>query len=203
MAFQSVPETARADVLYQYSPEVIVENTFYFRHVGGYNQTQIDALATTVDGWAGIQARAQISTEMSYLRTEIVGLASENDLSATASAGAGAGAIASSRMPGNVTFAVRRLSGLTGRSARGRVFWPPLCEIDCVGNALIASRADAIVAALDNLQQAVSIIQWGGVIVSRFAAGVKRPFGVTFAITDWSYVNLFLDSQRGRLSAGH
>lgn len=199
MAFQRVPQSAEADVIIAQPGVPVTQLTFVFRHPGGYGQAALDALANAVDGWGGIVLRPIISSECAYVRTEVRGLDAENDLVAQANAGAGSGALAGAALPANVAFAVRRTSGLTGRSARGRVYFTGLTEVDVAGQELSQARADSIVAALENLRTSASIIQWIEVIASRFHNKVKRTEAVTFDVIGHSYFDRVVDSQRGRL----
>ena len=203
MAFQSVPETAQITVVCSPTAGKDAVMTFYARKSGGYNLAALQALATTVDGWGATPFRPTISNAWTYLRTEVRGLEFENDQVAESNAGTGVGGLASPRLPSNVTLAVKRASGLTGRSARGRVYWIGLGEGDVANDEVLQVRVDAIVSALNNLHAAIILTAWENVVVSRRNAGVVRPVGVTFPFGGWSVTNNMTDSQRGRLPEGH
>lgn len=199
MAFQPVPDTAEVAVIFQLTVAVRGSMTFHFDRVGGYSQAQLLSLAETMDGWAEDFARPSISNQISYVITEARGLANENDFFASAAGGAGIGGVVSQVLPSNVAFAVKRVSGLTGRSARGRVYWPGICEGDVDGNTLAIGRASVIQNALDQVITLATGIGWRHVIVSRFNNKVPRPTGIVFPVTDYQYTDQRVDSMRSRL----
>lgn len=199
MAFQSVPDTFEAVVVAVFGLSRM-QMTFYARTATApYNQATAQALADDIDAWAVTGLRPNISNQVVYDHVEVRGLEFENDVFAMASAGAGAGGIGTPSLPTNVAFAVKRSSALTGRSARGRVYWFGLSEADVGGNGLSQVRGDAIVAALEDMNAAIVILGLTPVIVSRFSNLQPRPTGVTFDITGWSYTDLVVDTQRKRL----
>jgi len=200
MAFQRVPETAEA-VLSIGSQGIIMTNTFYFRKTGGYGQVDIDDLAAAVDGWVGAHYRARLSAEATYFGTNVRGLDQVNDLTAVNTTSAGIGGVVGEILPLNVSFAIKRLSGLTGRSARGRIFVPgiPTSQLDANENFVLATYADGNVDALNELKIDAALAGWQEVIVSRFENNVKRPLGVLFVVVNYAYTDLIVDTQRGRL----
>lgn len=199
MAFQAVPDVCEGIVVFQYSSELFWQNTFHFEREGGYTQAQVDTLATTLDGWAGIQARPLISSDVNYHHVEVRGLAFENDLFSLAQAGAGAGTLGAGVSSLNQAYAIKRVTGLTGRSARGRIYWAGFPKASVVANSLTQAYADNIVSALENMQTSVGIIGWTMVVVSRRNAGAARPTGITFPITGWSNTDTQVDTMRKRL----
>lgn len=203
MAFQSVPGTAEAAVLVTSSDGKIRQMTFFARQAGGYTLGSLQNLANSLDSWAAIQYRPIVSNEVTYLRTEVRGLEFENDQVAQQGAGTGVGGIAVARLPMNVSFAVKRASGLTGRSARGRVYWVGLTEAQVVADTVIVAARNSILAALNNLHASIILTGWENVVVSRYSNGVKRPVGVTFGFPGWSVTNDLTDSQRNRLPELH
>jgi hypothetical protein len=104
-------------------------------------------------------------------------------------------------MPLNVTLAIKRISGLTGRSARGRIFWSviPISGMQLDRNYVTQAWRDDAVAACNGLSVLGIGAGWLPVIVSRFSGGAKRPTGVTFPLTAYTTTDLRVDSQRNRL----
>jgi len=102
-------------------------------------------------------------------------------------------------LPVNNAIAIKRTSGLTGRSARGRIYWGNLAESHVTGNLVQESVADAIVDFCNAVDAVAFALDWVAVIVSRTTAGAVRPTGVTFPVTQWSYSDLRVDSRRDRL----
>lgn len=200
MAFQSVPESVEIVVEYLVDESVSV-NVFGARLTGGYVLTDLESLADAVDAlivsdWLPAQVE-----DADYVSTTVRGLESENDLEAVNVDGAGPGTLVEIGSPGNVTFAVKKVSGKTGRSARGRTYWigMPRSALTANLNRLDASAAAIIVAAVDDLRVAIVTEGWLPVIISRFAGGIKRDEGETFTWIDTVSVDLNVDSQRRRL----
>jgi len=202
MVFQSVPETAEINHIFSLNAQ-IVQNTHYAKRPGGYGLADLQNLADAIDPLFLITFVTDCPPEAIYLRTEVRGLEFENDQVATAFAGTGAGTDASPALPNNVTFAIKKLSGLTGRSARGRVFWIgiPRNKTSLVNeNLLDATYAGLIVEDIDFVRSTIEgLAGWDAVLVSRVTGGFARPFGVTFPWLTTSNTDLIVDTHRGRL----
>ncbi len=200
MAFQSVPETAEIVIAYTGSGANLV-NVLAARLTGGYTLPDLEGLAAAVDAimtsdWLPIQ-----TDDVSYVDTTVRGLESLNDLEAVVNTGAAAGTLAEVGSPGNVTLAVKKLSGFTGRSARGRMYWigMPRSNLAPNLNQLDVTAAADIVAAVEALRAAIVAEGWLAVIVSRISEKVLRDPAVTFTWTSTGSVNIDVDSQRRRL----
>ncbi len=201
MAFQKVPFSVEITVVMQQNTE-IVTNTFHAEKMPLYNLAEIQALALLVDGLVAAQLLPLMTLDSSYLRTEVRGLDSENDLFAENSDNAAIGGDLSEGLPNSVTLSIKKASGLTGRSARGRwyVVGIPSNTLATNENQLLQAEADAWVSALEGIRTGVAISVWTPVIVSRFTAGLPRAEGKTFPWLSVVLVDRFVDSQRNRLS---
>ena len=205
MAYQRVPETAEIVVHYTlYGAEVV--NTYHAEYAGGYAQANLDALALNIDLTAVDGMLADQSVSLSYIRTDVRGLDAENDLSSTNSDSAGNGGVGTRSLPANCAFCVQKLSTLTGRSARGRVYVAGIpFNISYFdpdqANVLTTTLADAYKAHIDVFRQTINAVSgWQAVIVSRYHNGAKRSEGVTFEWTSTNYQDRKLDTRRGRMS---
>lgn len=202
MGFQPVPETAEINMVFTCNA-VTVQNTFYGRRVGGYVLADLQALADAVDLAFPATWVSDMPPEVAYVRTDVRGLALENDLLATQNLSAGVGTHLSSALPNNVTFAVKKLSGFTGRSARGRNFWigVPRDQLDDLNENLVDSAFAAIVVAnIDFIRATINGVgTWSAVLVSRFADKAKRTTGVTFPWISTTNTDLRVDTSRARL----
>ena len=202
MAFQAVPDTVSIQIIYT-SNAVFVQNSFYAELVGGYTLADLVALAAGIDGQVAGTWLAQQNPNAIYVRTEVRGLAFENDLTATNSTSNGPGVFVSEAAPNNVTLSVKKTSGLTGRSARGRTYWIgiPRTQLEAVNeNLFMPAYVTAVENAVDSIRtQIIALPSWIPVLVSRFTAGVQRPVGVTFAWNGTTCVDNIVDTQRGRL----
>lgn len=200
MTFQSVPETAEIAVL-AFQNGRAVQNTFHARFSGGYSTQQLTDMAAAIDDVIVASWRPIWTSSVSYLGTEVRGLELENDQVVLNTDGAGAGNNTNQEAPNSVAFAVRKLSGFTGRSARGRIYWfgIPFTYVQANGDFIAQTNADAIVAAVAAVRQAIIDEGATPVIVSRYNAGAKRATGITFVWATTSSYNLRLDSRRDRM----
>lgn len=200
MAFQSVPDTAEVVVRYDYSGRIWT-NTFYAKFFGAYDQEDLQTLADITDEWVAEELFPLISSQISYKDVQVRGLEEVNDYTAESNASTGFGTDAVGITTPQTSFAIKRLSGFTGRSARGRIYIPPpgTDTLQANRNYLLAVYADAWVDALNALTGVWSSELWSAGIVSRYHEGSQRTFGLVFPLIGWAYTDLRLDTQRGRL----
>lgn len=202
MAFQAVPDTVSIQIIYTQNA-VFVQNSFYAELVGGYVLADLVALAAGIDGQVQGTWKAQQNPNAIYVRTEVRGLALENDITASDNTNAGPGVFVSEAVSNNVTLSVKKTSGLTGRSARGRTYWIgiPRTQLDPVNeNLYLGAYVTAVEAAVDSIRTQINALPlWVPVLVSRFTAGLARPTGITFPWTGSTCVDNIVDTQRGRL----
>ncbi len=202
MAFQKVVDTVEIDVIYDMNLEA-VQNSFYASLAGGYSLADLDLLAAAIGVTVSTIWLPAQNADAVYLRTEVRGLAVENDIVSIDSAGAGPGLLGGVPLPNNVTLAVKKSSGFTGRSARGRTYWigMPQNKLDVANeNQVIAPYVVDIIGAVDAVRLSIiAATSWVPVLVSRFAGGVQRSEGKTFPWIATSNVNNVVDTLRGRL----
>lgn len=200
MAFQSVPVTAEIVITYTGQGSTMV-NVLAALLPGGYSLADVVNLAANVDDEVGDSWRPIQTDEVTYVNTVVRGLEFINDVEATNNGRAGLGGIAGPGPPGNVTFAVKKSSGFTGRSARGRVYWigMPRASLGTNRNLLEPAAVTEIVLAVETMRARILTAGWTPVIISRFSGGVERETGVTFNWLGSAAVDDEVDSQRRRL----
>lgn len=200
MAFQAVPDTVEAAVLYNLNGQTL-QNTFHFERAIGYDQADIDLLATDILTWAASTWMANLSQDVTLMAVEVTGLSVLNDIQAVELDGVTVGGQSSQALPNNVSFAVKRYSSFTGRSARGRIYVAglPLNALTTNENVLGATPITNIVTDLNAIITAPSDPAWQHVIVSRYSGGAQRPFGVVFLVIGYQATDNTVDSQRARL----
>ncbi len=201
MAFQPVVNTVEITVLYIQNVEVI-SNTFHAERPGGYVLADLQSLAANVDALVALHFLPIQTLNARYIRTEVRGLAVPNDLFAENNTSEADGGNLGEGLPNSVTLSVKKSSGLTGRSARGRVYFIGLPDSDLSTNEnqWLQTEADNVVLAVEAFRAGYSIGGWIAVIVSRFENGLPRSTGETFDWLTTSIVNRDVDSQRGRLA---
>lgn len=201
MAFQAVPDTAQISVQYIQNLETLI-NTFYALKPGGYNLTELGQLANSIDNAIGASWLPIQSVDTTYDRTFVRGLAFENDLEVVDNGNNGNGEVINEGLPNSVTLSIKKGSGQTGRSARGRTYWIGLTAGDLAvnENIILAPIVIAVIAAVEAVRVASAVLGWQPVLVSRVTGGVKRPVGITFPWVSTEAVNDNVDSQRRRLT---
>ena len=202
MAFQSVANTIEIDVIFTLNGE-LVQNVFYAELPGDYLVADLQAVADAVDLSIAASWQDQQPAEAVYVRTECRGLEFENDVTAEQNLSNGPGTHAGSSLPNNVTFSIKKTSGLTGRSARGRSYWVgvPSTILQAANENLVTGAwATNVVAAIGDTRIAINGVGlWQAVLVSRFTAGAARVTGKTFPWTGETSVDQRVDTNRGRL----
>ena len=200
MVFQPVPDTAKVAVVQGYLTSLMV-NTFHFRRTGAWGLPELDALVQLVGtAWVN-DVMIHLSANGALYRIEGKGLRAQDDVSTeyvlpTPVSGGRSG----DSLPGSVAFAVTHLTGLVGRSNRGRTFFGGFAESDVSGDFLSQVRADALRNALSGLRLAADAAGWTMVVVSRYNNKVRRPQGVTIPIIGFRWRDRIVDSQRRRLT---
>lgn len=200
MAFQSVPGTAEVVIRYIQNGEEMV-NVLYAFKPGGYTLSDVTTLATNVDISVAANWLPDQSLDTAYVSTLVRGLEFENDVEALKATSAGPGLIVTAGLPNSVTLSIKKTSGLTGRSARGRLYWIgiPAAKLQTDENRVFAAYVGDVLNAVEAMRVSLATIGWQPVLVSRFSGGVKRAFGITFPWVSVVAVNDIVDTQRRRL----
>lgn len=200
MAYQRVPETAEITVNFTVNA-IPQQNTFYARKSGGYSTADLAALAGAVDAAVGTYWLDDMTTAALYVKTVVRGLDLEFDQIVEDVGSTGPGTQPTSEQPANVSFAIKKLSGLTGRSARGRIYVIGMYEsaFGADTNYVTSAYAAQWAGNVDQIRVAINTIGWTPVLVSRYSGGTKRPEGITFVWTGSTYTDLRVDSRRDRL----
>lgn len=176
-----------------------VENTFYYRYIAVPDESELQTLVNTVGEYWEEEALAVLPNQWvgrevyaRDLAAPITVQASDSSISGLNGSGAG------QTMPGFNTLAIARRSGLTGRSARGRIFWMGLDETWVNGNSITAGVADLMVDVIENMDDLVVTLGFTPVIVSRVQSGVTLTVPLTYPITQWLVTDYNVDTRRSR-----
>jgi hypothetical protein len=115
-------------------------------------------------------------------------------------AGSYTGTASSVALPNNVSFCVSLRSNMTGRSARGRLFWLSLPELAVVGNTVDSTYAANVRSAVQQIDVGMTAAGYEWVIVSYRTNNAPRVGGpIYFSVNSVTTVDLTVDSQRRRL----
>jgi hypothetical protein len=199
MAFIPVPDTAKVAVNCTQDGQDLV-SVFHFSKPGGYTTaaeltTLADNVAAAwgdhmVDIWAdGVQGRSVTAVDLSVEGGAGVEV-SFTDLASNDFPG----------MPTNVTIAVKWITGLTGRSNRGRTYHIGLRAAHIDGNQLTTIAAGEIEATWNAIFDQLTLGGDPMVVASLYHDNAPRVTGVTTPIVGAVLADINLDSQRRRLT---
>jgi hypothetical protein len=103
-------------------------------------------------------------------------------------------------MPNNVSFAIKLSTGNSGRSGRGRSFWPVFTEAQVTGNKVNAATRAGILSAYSTLNDAVAFQgEFLLSVITRYTANTLRPVAVAQPVQSISTTDDIVDSMRRRL----
>lgn len=202
MAFQAVPDTVEIAINYTWEA-VPVQNTLHALFAGNYTLADLQALADAVEaevvsGWLPLQINSLLLTGI-----EVRGLDQENDLLVENVVANTPGTINIEGVPNSVSLSIKKGSGLTGRSARGRLYWLGMninANEPADPNFWTSAQVNSVVAAVEAMRTEINAVSgWTAVIVSRFNNNAQREVGVTFEWLTTSAVTNRVASRRDRL----
>jgi len=198
-----VPDTAQVEIRATLAG-VAIENVLTFLYDGTLDAGLLLDLATEISTWWVANVMPELAAQ--YVLKEVYArdLTSGSPYTATYTGDMGeTGSFATGEaVPNNVAWVVKFLTALSGRSYRGRNYIAGLSEAIISGNAVGSGDAAAIVGAYQMLLGGGGILPtdflW--VIVSRFLAGAPRVTGICTPVAAVTYTDLYVDTQRKRLS---
>jgi hypothetical protein len=201
MAFIPVDKVAQANIRALLFGQRI-ENTLYFSQpVSGWDGAALLAAATALSTWWNDNLLPLLSASYILQSVFMRDLTSEDgDVVEWFGDNGEAGADTNASAPSNVAFVVKFLTGLAGRSFRGRNYIGGLGAENYTANAVALSTVNGIIAAYQDLIDGLVADVGTWVVVSRFSAGAPRTAGLASPILTVGYSDLFVDSQRRRLT---
>jgi len=201
LSFQSVPNCAVCTINYLISGHEAA-NVLNFQRAVGYDQSDITDLAALMDDWVNDEVLPLLDNDTSYTNVHVRGLTDINDLEADNNDSAGTGGDAGGTpLPNNVTLALKFNTGLSGRSARGRMFIVGLnTTMRTSTNEVTTTHGNNWVAALEQIPSKLSGSGWEHVVISRFSEGIARVEGMAIPIIQYSYTDLRMDTMRRRMT---
>lgn len=203
MPFQPAPDVAEVEIRMSLQGKP-VENVLHFISLSGFpwdigliTQLAQDALAHWADYILPIQCTALTlnSVLARDLSSEFAPTFEAFPLTPVA------GTLTGPAMPNQTAVVLTKRSGLTGRSARGRLYHCGFTEDQVSGNFILTAYADAVNQGYQDFVQAMADDDAQMVILSRFTGGVERVSGVAFNMISIGLRNERIDSQRRRMPA--
>lgn len=205
MPFQRVPYTFDVTVNWTQNG-VACLNTFYVQVAEtDYSQATCEDLAASVDGWVFGFLKSAWASAVQYVVTNVRGLNAQEDFQASNanSVGTVGTYTTSDPLPNNVAFSITRGTGLTGRTARGRVYMPlAVAMLTADENVVATAWYEDAKAALDEFRAVIAddIPSAVEVVVSRYLNGSQRAEAAVRAVTGYAASDLRVDTMRRRLT---
>jgi hypothetical protein len=158
---------------------------------------RLNGIATVIETWAGAHWDTVSSNQWELFRIEGQDMQTEfgfyTDVAVSVS-----GANDVDPAPSEVTVAVSLRTGKAGRSFRGRLYHVGLDDAAFDGDYLSPSHMAAIIAAYEELKDALELIDITWCIASFYADGVARAAGLLTPITTITITDNIVDSMRSR-----
>jgi hypothetical protein len=201
MAFVPVPDTVLVELRFDYFGQKI-ENTLYFRKLGGSSTAQATGLMNDLEVWWTSLLSTYLSEDISLRELNVTDLSSVSGYSVSQSTPTPhpTGQIVAAGMPGSVALCVSLRTPNRGRSYRGRNYVCGLAETNVIGNTVDSSIVAGVLGSYQGIPSSIVSSAWDWVVVSRFNGGAPRVTGVATDITSVVIVDDFVDSQRRRLT---
>lgn len=178
-----------------------VENVLHFRAIGSISQASLQGLVNAIGALVASEAYlAYWPVEFQWTEIYARDLSVSIGVQASDSSVAGEVGTGGVGMPGNVTIAITLRSGLTGRSARGRVYWMGLTEGSVVGNAVSGPVVAGYVDVLEDIRAEALTAGFELVVLSRQQNGVLLANAIGYDVVTIGATDLNVDSQRKRLA---
>lgn len=197
MTFVPAPGIVILDAIWG-TGEQLVENTYAYRVTGTIDNAKLTAMAVTYQTWAAANTSLfsdQYALEKIYVRDMTTQGSHSVEYNPTSVID---GTDSSAVLPNNVSWALKRFTGLAGRANRGRIYWIGLTmgDLDATNQAITKARANLRITAALALMSSQSTSNGAVEVI------YHRKLGTGTDVFSYAYSDLFLDSQRRRLP-GH
>lgn len=199
MPFVPATNVIQAELIYNWDGE-ICENVLHYQSQAGATQDAIVELGAWLVTWFDTHLQPNISEHLSLTNIKLTDLSSENGVAFDYAIGLPLqGGAQGDSLPNNCALVFSKRTMFRGRSYRGRIYMPGLCEAFVAGNSVISAARGPILDAWQELLAPNTVLEtWTLVVVSRIHNGVERASAVVTYVsnitTDWG-----IDSQRRRL----
>lgn len=198
MAFQAVPNAAKAVVRFGYGLQVWT-NSLWFTQ-SAFTTEDLEALAAAVDAGWGAGLLDVMSDQCNYLGTQVYDMRTVDGEIALDSDSAAAGHIhTGDALPLSACEVLTLYTLNRGRSGRGRLYISGMAESQWAAGVFDVPSETNIEAAYVATLSAAYSAGWASVIVSRQLNGVPRTTPLTQAVTSWDVRNRVPGSQRRRV----
>lgn len=198
--FIPAASTMRVQLIYTLNSQRI-ENVFHVLSGGGLLVADLDRVEAVFATWWTTPGRAQVPNNVSLVLIVIDALNVESGLHKEYSSGwTVAGGLGSPALAGQNTMAVKLATSFSGRSFRGRIYWPGFTSADISAGLVTTARRDGVVAAVNTLRTSLAA---GGdtlAVVSYCHGGAWRAAATVTGITGVSAKTTLAQQKRRRVA---
>lgn len=202
MAFIPADKTAQVVAQFTWDNQPC-ENVYWFLGTAEWTSTLLQSLANAVAGWITADALNSMATNVSAVRVLATDWSTQSGPQVESTTGLpSSGVNAGLALPNNSTIAIKHVTGLRGRSFRGRTFWIGLNDTMRSDNAITVGARTALIASLVHLNALASAVNGAQMSVVSFRHNnAPRGSAVVTPIISFT-IEQTLDSMRRRLP-GH
>jgi len=179
----------------------LVENVYYVESPNGVDAQVLADVRDNMAGWAANTLNPLLSQSIVFTGLVVTNLSIEGGGQvAFEQVGGLPGGEVSVSEPGNVAYCISLRTARIGRAYRGRKYIAGMPIDKRNGNTVNAGWAGALVTAMQDLLAVLQAINCVLVVVSRTLDLVERLVPVTEPVISITTTDLFIDSQRRRLT---
>jgi hypothetical protein len=199
MTFQPVPNTARFAIRIRSGLGDDVINVLYFLRQGQWGLPELEAAAQTLaTAWVN-EVMTNISASSVFFSVQSRGERVQDDVAFEyVLPSPVSGSRTGDALPAQCAFCITHLTGLVGRSNRGRTYFGPLAEQDTDGSLLSSARAVGFRNALVGIRNVMGNAGWQHVVVSRVRNKTRLPVAITVPVIGYRFTDRTIDTQRRR-----
>jgi hypothetical protein len=179
----------------------VLDNTMWFLSTfGPPTVDDLRALGTAFNDFWEANIVNWLSHDYQYLGCVVTDQSSETAAAINAPVTGVFGTIAEASMPGGSCLAVKFSTAGRGRSSRGRNYISGIPKVQVFDNAVDGDFATNITVGYNQYFAAGFHSNWTWVVVSHQTGGLPRAAGLPQEVLNASVSDLFIDSQRRRLT---
>lgn len=198
--FIPAASTMRVQLIYTLNSQRM-ENVFHVLSGGGLLTADLDRVEAVFAAWWTATGRAQVPNNVNLVLIVVDALNVESGLHKEYSSGWTAiGTLGSPALAGQNTMAVKLATSFSGRSFRGRIYWPGFTNADIVSGLVTAARRDAVVVAVNTLRTNLAAGGDALAVVSYCHLGAWRATATVTAITGVSAKTTLAQQKRRRVA---
>jgi len=198
--FIPVPNCASVELVIQLN-SALAENVLHVSKATPYSAADLVAVRNIVDAWDNSVWKSTRHNAASLFRITskaLDSLGSPYDDYTLPTARLGTGGAS---QPNSVSWAIKKATGLTGRSYRGRLYLigVPTGALQTGSQLISTTFATNVITYLTTLKTNLAAAGHTLGVVSYRNNGAWRTTGVFTPLLSWVYTDLIVDSQRRRL----